>query len=77
MDESQVDPWPDLICGDVVIEIGANTPEVLVRIDDLHPSASWCLQQRMNQKEQKPAPRRQYSGNFFKGSLEGLDVLDR
>ena len=77
MNERQVDPWPDLICGNVVIEVGANTPEVFVRTDDLHPSASWRLQQRMNQKQQEPAPRGQYPGNFLHGSLERLDVFDR
>jgi hypothetical protein len=41
MNKRQMDLRPDLIGGDVVIEVGADSPEVLIRIDDLHPTAPW------------------------------------
>ena len=77
MDKLQMDTWPDLICGHVVIEVGADTPEVLIRIDNLHPATTRCLQQRMDQKEEEPAPRRQYTGDLLDGRFKRLDVLDR
>ena len=77
MDKIQVDTRPDLICRHDLVEVGADTPEVLVGIDNLHPSAPRCLQQRMDQKEEEPAPRRQYSGDLLEGSFERLDMLDR
>ena len=76
MDEIQMDAWTDLICRHDVVEVGADTPEVLVGIDNLHPTATRCLQQRMDQKEEEPAPGRQYSGDLCNGRFERLDVLD-
>jgi hypothetical protein len=51
MVEGQMDPWFDLIDGKVVRQIGADPPILFVRSLVVNPSATWCLEKRVNQQQ--------------------------